>query len=211
MDARIVRGFYTALALVYLLMLVMSPYPGDFLLKVLPILCLLAAVLRAGGGSVRRLIAVALIFCGIGDISLALGHFVPGLVAFLLGHLFYLAAFGRDFAPSIGKWLGVAGLLVFAAFMLHYLQPHLGTMAVAVYLYMLVITAMAVAALMGGANHPLVAAGAVLFVLSDSLIAINRFVAPVPAGATAIMVLYYLAQYLLTHDARQPATSNRVL
>jgi uncharacterized membrane protein YhhN len=41
-----------------------------------------------------------------------------------------------------------------------------------------------------------------MFVLSDSLIAIDRFVEPVPGARYWIMALYYGAQYLLTWDAR---------
>ena len=82
-------------------------------------------------------------------------------------------------------------------------------MKIAVYLYMAVITAMAAAALCGRGNHPLVALGALMFVLSDSLIAVNRFVEPVPGARYWIMALYYGAQYLLTWDARRtPATDN---
>ncbi len=83
-------------------------------------------------------------------------------------------------------------------------MPLLGDLAPGVYLYMGVISVMAAAAISGRDNHPLVGLGAVLFVLSDSLIAINRFVTPVPGAGYAIMLLYYAGQYWLTHDARRP-------
>ena len=94
-------------------------------------------------------------------------------------------------------------LLAYTVFIVNYLSPHLGEMQIAVYLYMAVIMAMAAAALTGRNNHPLVALGALMFVLSDSLIAINRFVEPVPGARYWIMSLYYGAQYLLTWDARR--------
>ena len=68
---------------------------------------------------------------------------------------------------------------------------------------------MAAAAISGRDNHALVALGAVLFVLSDSLIAINRFAQPVPGAKYWIMLLYYGAQYLLTYDARRNPAASR--
>ena len=200
---------FAALALAFILSLGHLPYPGAFLVKVSPIVCLLAAVILSGTRGRQRLIIGALVFCGAGDISLELGYFTSGLVAFLVGHLFYLGAFCRRPDMSAGKYLLLAALLVYIVLIVNYLSPHLGEMKIAVYLYMAVITAMAAAALCGRGNHPLVALGALMFVLSDSLIAVNRFVEPVPGARYWIMALYYGAQYLLTWDARRtPATDN---
>jgi uncharacterized membrane protein YhhN len=193
---------FAALALAFILSLGHLPYPGAFLLKVSPIACLLVAVILSDPRGRKRLIIGALVFCGAGDICLELGYFTPGLAAFLVGHLFYLGAFCQHLEMSAKKSLSLIALLAYTVFIVNYLSPHLGEMQIAVYLYMAVIMAMAAAALTGRHNHPLVALGALMFVLSDSLIAINRFVEPVPAARYWIMALYYGAQYLLTWDAR---------
>jgi len=200
--SRPVIWLFAALAGAFVLSLPHTPYPGDFLLKVSPIACLLIAVSAAGVQGRQQLIMAALLFCGIGDVSLERGHFSLGLGAFLIGHLFYLGAFCRQPEISVRKALLLAGLAVYAAGLVTFLTPHLGDMAPAVFLYMTVIFIMAAAAITGRQNHALVALGAVLFVLSDSLIAVNRFVEPIPGARYWIMILYYSAQYLLTHDAR---------
>jgi uncharacterized membrane protein YhhN len=193
---------FAALAGAFVLSLAHTPYPGDFLLKVSPIACLLIAVSATGVQGRQWLIMAALLFCGIGDVSLERGHFSLGLGAFLVGHLFYLGAFCRQPEISVRKGLLLAGLAAYCAILVTFLAPHLGDMASAVFLYMTVIAIMAAAAITGRRNHPLVALGALLFVLSDSLIAVNRFVEPIPGARYWIMILYYSAQYLLTHDAR---------
>ncbi|MEM9254440.1 MAG: lysoplasmalogenase [Pseudomonadota bacterium] len=189
-------------ALGFLLLLPLSPYPGSYILKIVPIACLLLTVLH-GSGRQYRLIALALVFSATGDVSLELDYFLPGLGAFLLGHLCYTAAFWGDFRWNTKTLSALAALSVCVLLMLLYLSPHLGDMRWPVYGYIAVIVAMAVAALCGGHNHALVGLGAVLFLVSDALIAITRFAQPLPGSSYWIMTTYYCAQYLLTRDARR--------
>jgi uncharacterized membrane protein YhhN len=149
------------------------------------------------------LILAALVFCGIGDISLERGLFTLGLSAFLVGHLFYLSVFCRRLELTLFKGVALIALLMYAGTLINYLTPHLGDMRVPVIVYMSVIFAMTGAAICGRDNHPLLALGAALFVISDSLIATNRFVEPLPGVRYWIMALYYSAQYFLTVDARR--------
>ena len=78
------------------------------------------------------------------------------------------------------------------------LFPRLGDMLIPVAAYLVIILGMGIAAALGTTNQNLVIAGALLFILSDSLIAINRFVAPVPMASYFIMITYYLAQLCIT-------------
>ena len=201
----ILYALFIASALAFIALLSLAPYPGDVVLKVVPILCLLIAVVWAGTDRYRLVVAAALVFCGIGDVTLEMGLFTAGLSAFLIGHLFYLAVFCRSLRFDLSSAVAVGALLLYCTLLIRHLQPHLGDMAVPVYLYMLVIMAMAAAAIAGRRNHLLVGLGAVLFVLSDSLIALNRFAEPIPGARYWIMALYYSAQFLLTTDARSRA------
>jgi len=194
---------FAASALAYLALLGRPASAAMVGLKVAPIACLLYAVLL-GRGRRYRTVALALVFCAAGDISLALGHFTPGLGAFLAGHLCYLTAFLQAPRWSAPKVAVLACLGACLAGLLYYLAPRLGEMAVPVYCYILVILAMATAAIAGRDNHMLIGLGAVLFLISDALIAVNRFGTPVPAAAYWIMATYYGAQWLLTRDARIP-------
>lgn len=198
---RALEWLFAALALAYLLLLHQVPFPGHVALKALPILCLLAAVLHGRGQGYRQVVA-ALLCCAAGDVLLALGHFLFGLAAFLLGHLCYLAAFAREPRWSPGALAVLAALAVCIALLVLFLSPHLGDMRLPVYAYMLVIVAMTTAAILGRDNHVLVGVGAVLFLVSDALIAVNRFASPFDGSGYAIMASYYGAQFLLTRDAR---------
>ena len=129
--------------------------------------------------------AVGLILCAIGDGFLA-GHpkrwLLPGLVAFLLGHVAYVAMFLMPVPdpwgePTLGVpgWI-VAGFVVSAAiWMLRWLWPSLGDMRWPVVAYTLVITAMVVASLTVSQQGAHLAVAALLFMASDAILAAEMF------------------------------------
>lgn len=138
-----------------------------------------------------------------GDVFLMFpGFFVPGLVAFLLAHLAYIALLRRD-APLFASpraWLGVGGgaVLVYAVLWSGGLPAGLRA---PVAVYVLAIAAMAALAIgraqrLGGAAW-LVALGAACFLFSDATLAINRFVAPLPHAPVWVLGSYYAAQCLI--------------
>lgn len=176
------------------------------------VLAILFVAARANGLREARshtlLLVAALLLCLAGDVFLMLpGLFIPGLVSFLLAHLCYLALFrqGQRWFPS-GKAL--AGTLAAAVVMYAILFPHLGpVLKVAVAAYALVIATMAAQAI-GRATvlrDPAavgVAVGAGLFMLSDALLAINRFAQPLPLAQLWVLSTYYAAQVLIVRNAR---------
>ena len=83
------------------------------------------------------------------------------------------------------------------------LFPRLGDMLIPVAAYLFIILAMGISAALGTANRTLVIVGALLFILSDSLIAINRFLTPVPLAGFLIMITYYLAQFFITFGSAE--------
>jgi alkylglycerol monooxygenase len=75
--------------------------------------------------------------------------------------------------------------------------------------YVLVISLMAAQAIgratvQGDTAARWVAVGACVFMVSDSLIAINKFVAPVALSSLWILATYYAAQLLIVHNMRDP-------
>ncbi len=161
-------------------------------------------VAAAGTGLLDRpwgiVATIALALGLLGDVLLLRddlpGRFVAGLAAFLGGHLLYAAAFvmvGLRATP----WLVVTGLVALLCLVLsRALLPHLlrtdRGMVGPVAAYMVVLT---VAALLGAATgRPLVAVGAALFLVSDTLLAVGRFLRPVSGGHVAVMATYLLAQ-----------------
>ncbi len=148
-------------------------------------------------------ILCGLIFSLAGDIFLMLptDRFISGLLSFLLAHLFYIAAFTFEGAraPDV---LTALPLLIYGALMLRILLPHLGNMKAPVVIYMLVILLMAWQTLnrwmmTSEQGSALALAGALLFVVSDSLLALNRFKRRFQGAQIYIMSSYFMAQWLI--------------
>jgi uncharacterized membrane protein YhhN len=158
-------------------------------------------VYAASATSVSPLLIAALCFGLLGDVYLMLpvDLFVPGLAAFLVGHLAYIAAFDATLGWRL-LWFVVVVAVTFpiARRIIGAVQEAQLRFAVVVYLG--VISFMAASAIASG--RPAAALGAVLFVTSDALIAWDRFVAPLSWGRMAIIVTYHLGQFGLAHALR---------
>ena len=153
-------------------------------------------------GAVWLLAALAASLAG--DVFLMLeGLFIPGLAAFLLAHLAYIALFRQDvpWLPSRQAAWGVAaaGLGMFAVLWFGGLPPELRAPVAAYVLAIGLMTAQALgrASVQRDGPSVMVAVGAVCFMLSDTLLAINRFVSPLPMSAFWVLGSYYAAQCLM--------------
>lgn len=145
-------------------------------------------------------ICIGLLFSLAGDVFLMLtpARFVAGLLSFLLAHLAYVLAFVQAAPAGSAPWL-LLPLGLAAALVLRLLWRALGALRVPVLLYigailLMVWTALARAVLHPGPASALAGGGALLFMLSDSLLALNRFRQPLRHATVWIMVSYWLAQ-----------------
>jgi len=173
------------------------------ILKSVPLLCLMVWVRLTARDRYANLILAGLIFSLVGDILLEISAdlFVPGLIAFLLGHVWYIVAF-----LSVTRELKWSRLLPFAAWViLTYLLlfPNLKGMAVPVAAYVIVIGAMmwrSSATIAGPVLRWqwLALSGAILFGVSDTLLAFKKFDGITVGPSFTIMVLYWLGQVGLT-------------
>jgi uncharacterized membrane protein YhhN len=158
-----------------------------------------AALLHPAGGLAARQdwFVGALALSLLGDVLLMVpgDRFVAGLTAFLLAHLCYIVGFFLP-GPS-GPGLVLCAVVVVlltapvARHILRALRSH-RRLRGPVAAYVTVICVMVATALASG--NPLAGAGAVLFAVSDSMIAWDRFVRPLRAAPVAIMVTYHLGQ-----------------
>lgn len=184
--------------------------------KPIPVLALAAAVATALPSiRYRRLVTLGLVLGAIGDVLLETDRFVPGLVAFLFGQLAYITAFvgdQRKLRPMLAVPFAAWGIGLVAA-----LADGADELLVPVALYALVLCTMmwrAVARIgtpwIPATSTATTALGAVLFGISDSLIAIDRFGPDVAGARWWIMTSYWAAQIgialgALAHPGRAPS------
>ncbi len=155
----------------------------------------------------RLLLGVALIFSWGGDILLITKenetYFLAGLGSFLIAQLLYSYIMLKSTYQKPKLQLKpIIPVLVYGLILLYFVIPKAETMAAPIVIYSICILAMVSSSLIRQgltANDSFLwtAIGAVLFILSDSMIAINKFVVPIPLGETLIMATYITAQYLI--------------
>jgi len=186
----------------------------NFAFKPLATLCVIAwaALGRSDDGLVKRWIVVGLVFSLLGDIALLwpVQGFLAGLVAFLLGHLSYLVALTRRVKflasrPAFGAWAIVAGGVLASLW-----AGVPADMRVPVLVYVTALSAMAAQATSvwiarraqpDAAKWRVVAIGAALFVLSDAILATDKFVGGVPLPTLWNLSLYWLGQWFIARAA----------
>lgn len=151
--------------------------------------------------SYRMLVVAGLLFSLAGDVFLMLpsDRFIAGLASFLVGHVFYVSAFAgaADLAPLALLPFAVAAAGIYAV-----LHRHLDGLRVPVLLYVAAIVAMAWLATgrwlaVGQLGALLACIGAILFVVSDGALAINRFARPFKGAQTVVLGTYFPAQLLI--------------
>ncbi|MBL0913636.1 MAG: lysoplasmalogenase [Bacteroidia bacterium] len=191
---------------------------GVYLTKPLIMLLLIAWLQQQSGlwqGS-RRWLTLGFIFSLLGDILLMFRRddlFVFGLGAFLVAHVFYILTFfsetrGIEKYPFFSLLMRFIPFLVFYAAFMWVAVPRIQTkdpnLSIPVMVYAFVICLMGWAASLRQkavtpASFSLVLVGAVLFILSDTCIAVNKFLYPFDAAPVVIMALYGAGQYAIAH------------
>ena len=164
---------------------------------------------------------LGLVFGFVGDLLLVFLNnqlaFMLGLVAFLLGHLFYVAAFWHLRVltmPSIFSGifkhdaiLGAAIIVVIIGsyIIYHKFYPYLGELRIPVLVYTIVISIMVIGAFFVVHADPsdnrrwIILLGATLFFISDIFVARQKFYGPSTFNAVMNLPIYYLAQFLLAY------------
>ena len=212
MKTAFLLKFYIAFSSIYLILLLLDWESTAFPLKAFLMPALIAAVYFYPDFTSKKFLLGALVFSWIGDVVLMFQSmnplfFIGGLIAFLIGHIIYMILFNkekRSDMPQNSSFIRI-GLIAIAAYlivMLTLLFPHLGSMRLPVAVYALVISAMLATAVLSysGWESPAnawIMRGAILFVLSDSILAFNKFYQPIWLASFFIMVTYLAAQYTI--------------
>jgi uncharacterized membrane protein YhhN len=197
-------------ALVFAVLTVRAYYKGPRLLylvfRPLTMAVIIGLVVEAGKSAppaYRIAIGAGLVASLIGDLFMMprRKQFTAGLVAFLVAQVFYALAFLSGIKTRFAPVPALA-LLVYGAALFAILYPGLKRLRAPVIVYILAISAMVLAAveryLIVGSPAALAAgAGAVLFLISDSVLAVDRFVKPFRAAQGVILSTYFAAQALI--------------
>lgn len=181
------------------------------LVKTSPVLFLCLATL-IGRWRSRGVLPLALLFSACGDLAGEHKEFILQIAMFAIAHIAYFAHFIRRATidrTSIVLW-SILGAMVIALGVIvigHISKP---TEAVACSIYIVIIATMAGSAIACRSPYRVWnIAAALLFIFSDSCIAINRFVEHIPHAGLLIMTTYFTAQYIFaTVYLKEHSTQN---
>lgn len=160
-------------------------------------------------GSLKRQLIYTLLFAFLGDVFLMFSQaiFFPlGLGSFLVMQVFYILTFSKKLPIQKFGFLDFtvfALVISYVALFLHILWLGVATeLKIPVVVYAIALGSMAFFAYLrnkyaGGLAYWMVLLGAIFFVISDSLLAYNKFVATITGNSFYVMGTYILAQLLL--------------
>ena len=138
---------------------------------------------------------IGLVFSFFGDLFLLFEWgFLLGLGSFLLAHVFYIISFKKKVQHQIWKFWPII-LSLYAAILLVFLYPYLNEMKIPVAIYAVVICTMMYGSIK--THHRKLIIGALLFVISDTLLSVHLFVQSFLILNFLVMITYILAQWFL--------------
>lgn len=152
----------------------------------------------------RNALLIGLIFCLLGETMMMLRNkkFLAGLTFFLAALLVFSAAFLSRLTGNFSKW-PVIPLVLLAASVLYLIWPNLRRLRLPVFFYLLALLTMSRLALemphqVEGYRAWLAAAGGLFFLISDALLALNRFYRPFRLAQVFILSSFYLSLLLIS-------------
>jgi len=177
------------------------------LIPVLMVLLVYSKVNSAGKG----LLLIGLFFSFLGDVFLLYEYknsmfFIFGLASFLITHICYIIYFLKIKSVQTSllrqqPWLA-ALVAAYGCSLVMLLYPGLGDLKIPVIVYAAVICCMLLCSLhvfykTGRPANVYFITGALFFVISDSLLAVNKFLNPFPIAGVLIMFTYCAAQFFI--------------
>ena len=212
MKSNIIVKSFIGFSLVYLLLILLGREDIAWFLKPFLLSFLILAVYAHERFVTKKILLTALTLSWIGDMILMFAdqgkfYFIAGLIAFLLSHIFYILLFSKQLKIYLKKskiiyWVGVTAIAFYLIVLLLLLLPTLGDLKIPVIIYALTISIMLLFALKGFLNwqkpaNIYILIGAIVFVASDSLLALDKFYTPLQYSSFLIMTTYLIAQYLI--------------
>lgn len=175
-------------------------YNYSFILKAVPIISLIILAVRHLNNMNRGLLIIGLLFCMLGDILLDINrvtNFKIALAVYLIGHLFYISIFHKKLEYKSLYLLPMISVFIASLVIGYFLRNIPKDLLIPVIIYLTVIAIMVMSSFLFSKSNWLIWGGAILFMISDTVIAINKFLVHIPKSTFFNIGLYYLAQILL--------------
>ncbi|MDF2036515.1 lysoplasmalogenase [Cytobacillus oceanisediminis] len=197
--------FIGLMAFLYIFIVPSEPLAIKITFKLIPMGLIIVYAYRrlpASPAPALRLVVIGLFFCMLGDGFIAVS-FAAGLGAFLVGHLFYLTGFLKMSRMTKLRLaaiipIGFYSLIIGSQLIASLSEDGEDALVVPIIAYMLVISLMALSAILSGNKRAI--AGSILFVISDSILSWNMFVSDIVYSDVFIMITYYSAQFLIAES-----------
>jgi len=205
-NLKIATGLFITVSVLDIFGILLNKHYLQLFFKPLILPCLLLLYFLTRSPKNKWFVA-ALIFSFFGDTFLLFKgqlYFMLGLSSFLLAHLCFIKVVLKKMGKVTTNNL-LLSFIIFFAFLfglLFVLKGHLGTMQIPVVVYGLVITSFGALSFANYQQHKSKAAlilliGALVFISSDAMLALNKFYAPNAFLNLMVMVTYIVAQYLI--------------
>lgn len=162
---------------------------------------------RSSVNKINWIYLIAVFFSFLGDVLLIFDselNFILGLATFLISHIFYIVMVlkGLEQSSHVNKVRAAIPFIVLFFVLISFLKDSLDVMLIPVVVYGLVISLFGTMALLNfklKKNKPslILLIGAILFIISDSILAINKFYSAKEILAVSVMITYLLAQYCI--------------
>jgi len=194
---RFLQFSFISIAAFFLILLPVLPHPIFVILKVSPAIIAIVTAFLYGKSERKPLPIFIFFFMGSGDLFLGLSRtrfFTSALASFMVANILLLIYMIPYAKKSIASTIKASAIVVFSIIIGFVTLPSSGDFFIPVLFYLMMISTMAFVSAFNSKGN-LVYAGAVFFVLSDSLIAFDKFVHQVQGSLPVILTLYYLALY----------------
>jgi uncharacterized membrane protein YhhN len=209
----VISIIYLLIGVICIILLSQPAFWPGFMVKalIIPVLIMLFLLnLKPLTNRLHLFMIAGLLFSWAGDIILEFSEsngnmFIPGLICFLLAHIMYLTVFittpGKNSILG-SRFLLLLPVIIYGLVLVLYLYNDLNGMKLPVIIYAIVILLMLAGAInridkVKKKSFWLILAGAILFVISDSAIAINKFSYKFEYSGIVIMSTYIVAQFLI--------------
>lgn len=188
------------MGIIYIFFIPSEPVSFKIMMKLIPMALIILFALSTrplASPTYKKIIIIGLTVCMIADGVIY--WFLAGLGTFFVGHILYIYAFKHVARKSVPVFIAIPLLLYGIAMVIWIAAPQLMKgdfiLGIAIIAYIAIILAMGWMAIRS--RLVLAIVGALLFMFSDSVLAIDRFVTAIPYRDAFVMVTYYAAQLFI--------------